>query len=471
MDKDTFIKRTKYIEGGEGVAAEILDVIYDNIITTEFTYANAGQQRFERSNSWLSRWMGESLGSEEDVRAVVMRGNPLLVDLGPKLEQQMPAENSFNYKLNLLKPIPIGSIHFSHLTARAVCLTGVRSRHGPKSTDTLTVRVTKAGVLDRKYDLQPGGKRATLRGWRPFGVILSGSQLIFFSDLSSYQSWQQEEQQASKVATPRRNSSVPLSVEPAVYAGVMMPSALRPTQIVSLAEAVCVHDESYQKYPYVFRLVTGDDQQWLLRATSPTEMDDWMLKINYAAALKTTGVVIRPFKRRDTTDPDEARQRAGHAREKIQGLSHAIEEHCRRLDRALQLRRNLMVLLPCQRSTRDRLMAYAEVIGKRMMDQRIQLQRLECYRDFLEAELAWSITGHPTPKHHGSFKSLSNLLVIPSQNPADLDRLLRRRSQSHPILPNLTLSSARPARIQEETNDDDALSVITVHEEVSKQQE
>lgn len=30
MDKDTFIKRTKVIEGGEGVAAEILDVRYTN---------------------------------------------------------------------------------------------------------------------------------------------------------------------------------------------------------------------------------------------------------------------------------------------------------------------------------------------------------------------------------------------------------------------------------------------------------
>ena len=38
MDKDTFIRRTKIIEGGEGVPAEILDVnIYFEMMTSILT--------------------------------------------------------------------------------------------------------------------------------------------------------------------------------------------------------------------------------------------------------------------------------------------------------------------------------------------------------------------------------------------------------------------------------------------------
>ncbi|CAO3701866.1 unnamed protein product [Rhizopus stolonifer] len=480
MDKDTFIKRTKVIEGGEGVAAEILDVIYDNIVSSEFTYADDPRNRPERANSWFSRWMGDSTHDATNT------SNALLVDLGPKLEQHMPAENSFNYKLNILKPIPIGAIHFSLLTAKPLCLAGVRSRHGPKSTETLTIRVTKAGLLDRKYDLLQGGKRATTRGWRPFGVILSGSQIIFFSDLSSYQAWLLEEKRQE--SQPRRNSTVPHSVsscltepEPAIYPATM-PSYLRPAQIVSLSHAVCIHDENYKKYPHVFRMIMSDGQHFLLRASSHEDMDDWMLKINYAAALKTTGVVVRPFKRRDKTEDAgfSTEKREERAKEKINELCNQIEDQCLILDRELQLRRNLMVLLPCQRSTKDRLIAYAEMTGKRINDKRIDLQQLECYRDFLEAELAWcSSSGKTQPKNQGSFKSLTNLLIIPSipsKETTDMERIMRRRSQSNPILPNLNMSllqlptinqrgqmSSDTTFIKEEEYDDN-ISVIIVND-------
>lgn len=59
MNKDTFIMRTKIIEGGEGVPHEILDVMYDNIVMSEFTYADGHKESIgrtaERSNSWFSK--------------------------------------------------------------------------------------------------------------------------------------------------------------------------------------------------------------------------------------------------------------------------------------------------------------------------------------------------------------------------------------------------------------------------------
>ncbi|CAO3675850.1 unnamed protein product [Rhizopus microsporus] len=470
MDKDTFIRRTKIIEGGEGVPAEILDIMYDNIVISEFTYAKDITTRPERSNSWFSKLISDSttVTSTNSTSNHTNAQPTTFADLAPKLEQLMPAENTFNYKRNILKPIPIMDIHFSLLTAKSLCLAGVRSKHGNNSNNnTFTIRVTKAGMLDRKHDLMHGGKRATARSWRPFGVILSGSQLIFFSDLSSYQQWLEEEEHTSK-KPPRRNSSVPHSVSSmtesasnlsinnatvtsmtSLYSNSNMSTIpplttptlstpntyLRPVQIISLSYAVCIHDEAYTKYPHVFRLITGDGQHFLLRASSDEDMDDWMLKINYASALKTTGARIRPFKRRSNDSTGsvdvkyslEQQKREEEAKEKVQELSDRIEEQIRILDRELQLRRNLMVLAPVQKSTKDRLVAFAEMVGKRIRTKRIELQRLECYRDYLEAELVWCASSQQqsrkvslatssyktTNGRTESFRKLSNLVFTP----------------------------------------------------------
>ncbi|GAA5798560.1 hypothetical protein HPULCUR_003965 [Helicostylum pulchrum] len=478
MNKDTFIMRTKIIEGGEGVAQEILDIMYDNIVMSEFTYADGHKEsigRAERSNSWFSKLKNNDSN-------INTHSSALLADLSQKLEQLMPAENSFNYK-RTIKPIPIMEVHFSLLKAKSLCLAGVRSRSGNDSNNTFTIRVTKAGILDRKYDLVQGGKKATARGWRPFGIILSGSQIIFFSDLSSYQNWLDNEENP-KLSTststsshsdlaPRRNNSFPafstlaesssnLSVNAntvnsmsSLYSAnptsiTPIPTSttsslssnhnntyLRPVQIVSLSYAICICDEEYTKYPHVFRLITGDGQQFLLRADNEKEMDDWMLKINYAATLKTTGVRMRPTKRAtsDTSDSKEQRyhtdrlKREEKGRDKAQELSDRIDEQVKLLDRELQLRRNLMVLSPYQKSTKDRILSFAETLGKRIKIKRIELQRLICYRDFLESELAWCSSQHqsrklslPLPTHLYSLsqttstpiKKLSNLVFTTS---------------------------------------------------------
>jgi hypothetical protein len=168
-------------------------------------------------------------------------------------------------------------------------------------------------------------------------------------------------------------------------------SYLRPVQIVSLSYAICICDEDYTKYPHVFRLITGDGQQFLLRAEDDKDMEDWMLKINYAATLKTTGVRMRPTKRPSTYDVKslDRSKREEKAREKVQELSDRIDEQVKLLDRELQLRRNLMVLVPFQKSTKDRILSFADTLGKKLRKKRIELQRLECYRDYLECELSW----------------------------------------------------------------------------------
>lgn len=269
-------------------------------------------------------------------------------DLYPKLSQLMPPENPYCYK-RVLRPLPVADAYAAFVNARPLQLGGVRSKHhnnrpeSSPSVDTqFTVRVAKAAILERKYDMLPGGKKATARGWRPFGVVLSGSQVIFFSDLGAFESWVANSNKGSQHNTPpsspstttssstsRRfpsfptymattsnnnhsvddptesfssqqslqsnNSNIPIiSNQNDTNNNNSNAQVLRPVQIISLADAVCIHDDSYTKYPYVFRLMTGDGQLFLLRAKNNADLDDWMLKINYAAASKTNNVRLRP---------------------------------------------------------------------------------------------------------------------------------------------------------------------------------
>lgn len=422
----------------------------------------------------------------------------------------MPAENTFSYK-RTLKPIPIMEVHFSILRAKSLCLAGVRSRYGGENnTNTFTIRVTKAGILDRKYDLTQGGKKATARGWRPFGCILSGSQIIFFADISSFQNWldhrEEEQDQGQEPMVPRRNNSFPAfsSITAAAESSssnlstvtstssmynnnsqqqqqqqqqaqnIPANAFLRPVQIVSLSYAICICDEEYTKYPHVFRLITGDGQQFLLRAENDKDMEDWMLKINYAATLKTTGARMRPTKKSnestrsvDTNKHNADRlKREEKAREKVIELTNRIDEQVKLLDRELQLRRNLMVVVPCQKATKDRIVTFADTVGKKLKTKRIELQRLQCYRDYLECELSWCASQQqqqqrkmslPLPSHLYAFttlpptnnsvtlpigsskkesiKKLSNLVfTAPSDEPSPVTTSSSTTSSSHHML-------------------------------------
>ncbi|OAD78356.1 hypothetical protein PHYBLDRAFT_69695 [Phycomyces blakesleeanus NRRL 1555(-)] len=460
MNKETFIIRTRLLDGGENLPAEILDVLYDNIVSTEFVFTDAEPELYtaSKSTSWFSK-----LSKSESSTSL---SASLVADLYPKLDLVMPAENTFSFK-RTLKPINIMDIHLSLMRALPLCLGGVRTRSNPGSgTSTYTVRVTKAGILDRKNDLNQHGKKASARSWRPVGVMLCGSQLLFFAEISSFQSWMDsvEDEQRSTVysggggngngtdgdsggdeqqlmtSTRPRNTSLPVPLvnqprppftppspstsipliqhpPPSLYSSTSLVSTstlhpqqqqppfsptgqsmLQPYQIYSLAEAVCVYDESYVKYPHVFRLITGDGQQFLLRAEDDADLEDWMLKINYAAAIKTTGTRLRqwrypsdqrPVDRREQRKLVERAKREEKAALAISNLSDDIVNHVKALDQDLQLRRNLMVLIPLQKSTKDRILALAELVGKRIREKRIELQRLECYRSFIEKELSW----------------------------------------------------------------------------------
>lgn len=105
------------------------------------------------------------------------------------------------------------------------------------------------GLLERKHELQSGGKKAPVRSWKLFHTVLCGQLLCFFKD---------EEDFYQKKAS---------------------------TAPVNILNARCEKAEDYTKKKHVFRLHLPDGSEFLFLAANEEQCLDWINKISFHAAL------------------------------------------------------------------------------------------------------------------------------------------------------------------------------------------
>ena len=94
--------------------------------------------------------------------------------------------------------------------------------------DVVTLRVTKVGQLQRKEEFMEGGRKVNGRKWKEWSVLLTGSQLLFSRDTN----WAAMIQTRSRASTTNHHSQN------------LLP---RPDEMLSLKDAIAVHDRSYTK--------------------------------------------------------------------------------------------------------------------------------------------------------------------------------------------------------------------------------
>ncbi|KAH8120136.1 hypothetical protein DFH11DRAFT_1500603 [Phellopilus nigrolimitatus] len=290
-----------------------------------------------------------------------------------------------------------------------------------------TLRVTKVGLLNRKDDVSDGGKRASSRKWREWSVILTGSQLLFFRDSAM----------ALDLIAQSHSS------ENKIFSAQF--SFLRPDEHVSVKDAIAVYDSSYAKHGNVVRLVMATGRQILLQAESEIQRNEWIAHINYTSAFKTAGIRMRPvsateearmdagsytldamripsdlsgsasdvvYKDEDKnmtvpsrqapngdainlrvhlSSPDETSKTQSRSKivlSKIHEFEMKIKTTRAQLDSDIRVVRNLAVLTPFQRTTRDRLQASVINLSRHIKQLRLEVVKTACYRDVLAADLA-----------------------------------------------------------------------------------
>ncbi|KRX45020.1 Spectrin beta chain, non-erythrocytic 5, partial [Trichinella murrelli] len=123
------------------------------------------------------------------------------------------------------------------------------TRRGMRRTAPSNDMIEKKGYLERKQDLQSGGKKATIRSWKNYYTILCGQLMCFFKDQQGFCS-------GAAASAP-----------------------------INILHAICQPASEYQKRKNVFKLRTVDGAEFLFSANSFSEMQDWIAKISFHASL------------------------------------------------------------------------------------------------------------------------------------------------------------------------------------------
>lgn len=316
MSKADYIKNTRL----SGVPSEVLECFYDNIVFAPFIFIedplDVNSQRClssETQNKNSSPPKPSALSSNGPTHPLLSRGSKidpyflitkgLLDPLRVNVEAYVPTQSPYSYEgtagpwdeeelqraFLMADVVEVNSADITRTSFFNIGGTGgpfnsmsngvaAQANLSPSAPQPLALRVTKVGVLNRKDDVLAGGRKASNRKWKSWSVLLTGSQLLFFRDTI----W---------VTALSSQDSPP-------DGRIVYPEAapFRPDEILSVNDAIAIHDESYMKYENTLRFVLGDGRQILLQASNELERNEWISRINYASAFKTAGVRMRPLR-------------------------------------------------------------------------------------------------------------------------------------------------------------------------------
>ncbi|KAJ1655975.1 hypothetical protein IWQ61_004362 [Dispira simplex] len=288
------------------------------------TNITRSQSHMPSSGSGLSWVKNKLMGRSRSLaplnpRPVALMQQVTNAMLSPKLGPYVPTQSPYSYhstqsilrdtimrgvfKMNVPMVRP-----YLHAVGHRPQLAIANHTHAEKTGPSVTVlRCTKEGFLVRKVDVLENGKRAPVRNWKDFWVVLSGSQLVLFRNIDWFRNPKNRMPPGGSHRDPSsgggeddvvgHSQASPFSLNPFSFGrdhNVKYASPPpKPHTVIPTINGVCVLDSDYTKYPYVFRFVAGDGRQYLFRASSDDDVDDWMAKINYTAAFKTLEVATR----------------------------------------------------------------------------------------------------------------------------------------------------------------------------------
>ncbi|KAJ7900023.1 hypothetical protein B0H14DRAFT_2671934 [Mycena olivaceomarginata] len=294
MTKADYIKNTRL----PGVPPEVLDCFFDNIVVTPFIFRVGNPLSASTSGSGTTL-LGKTPKVDPYYLIAINGLAPLRVDV----DAYVPRENPYSFqgtagpwdeqdlqmafaKANVIE---VGAATTFRVTTLLSLGPGVGAPLGPMGAfpdtgalpevgngEVLNLRVTKVGILNRKDDFLEGGRKSSNRKWRPWSVILTGSQLLLFRDPA----WAAG--LLAQAESPDAQSTFPQAI-------------FKPDELLSVKDAIAVFDRSYAKYENTFRFVMQDGRQFLLQSSNEQELNEWISRINYASTFKTAGVRMRPL--------------------------------------------------------------------------------------------------------------------------------------------------------------------------------
>ncbi|PIA17614.1 hypothetical protein COEREDRAFT_96543 [Coemansia reversa NRRL 1564] len=267
---------------------------------------------------------------------------------------------------------------FSQLYDQASCMP--MSPALTDSNDNALLRVDMSGHVSRKMERLDNGRRGFVRRWKDIWMVLSGSRLYLFRPSDAAHADGQGSPESAIMSQSAASRS-----------------AMAIQTIISLRNGVAIVDSGYNKYPHVFRILVDNGSEMLVKAPDDDAVAEWMARINCAAAFKTMEIERRMF-----NDPSEdvasggsggnpesdLEPRARLLERKLESLDERLHGIDDKLERCLRLFKQLASMVPLTRQGRSKIVQYASQARERLKELYVSEQRLTCYKDVLELDLA-----------------------------------------------------------------------------------
>ncbi|KAL4910219.1 hypothetical protein BDW74DRAFT_49694 [Aspergillus multicolor] len=417
MQKGDYVKNTR----GEGVAEDVLECFYENISYTPFIRiedSNHSTRHLAKPKKALFRVPSAenlsraSRGEPVDPYALIMDGK--LDSLRPSLKDVMNLEDPYGCNPTT-GPADIDSLHRAFAQSAILQIVSARSRPDafmPASMENpadsnpglVDIKVAKVGLLWRK---DPKKKKAR-SPWQEWGAILTLSHLYFFKDvnwvkslMAQVETHQKEGRRRAVVFKPPLNN-------------------FNPVAMMSTDHAVALLDFSYKKHKHAFLFVRPNSLEEVFLANNETDMNDWLAKLNYAAAFRTTGVGAkgmmtkydaqrnrmsrRPSFQSEMSrfsldkEPTSPSSDVGAAEEFMMARTKLIQQKIReanetlfitqkQLDDILRNARHLQVLTPVHTRAREQLIMAAGRMSAKLKWVRQDIWRTKSHREVLVRDL------------------------------------------------------------------------------------
>ncbi|KAJ5669026.1 hypothetical protein N7462_010096 [Penicillium macrosclerotiorum] len=418
MQKPDYVKNCR----GEGISEDILECFYENISYTPFIHVEDANLR-DRHLAKPRRALFKSTSSEHLPRMAREPVDPytLILDnklgsLRPSLKDVMDLDDTYNHVGTAGLP-DIDDLHQAFTKSGILQIVSLRSRpdafmqgglnnSAESNPGLVDIKVAKVGLLWRK---DPKKKRAR-SPWQEWGALLTFSQLYFFRNVTWVRSLMAQSDAYAKDG--RRGTLV---FKPPL-------ADFKPDGIMSTNDAVALLDHSYKKHKYAFSFVRHNALEEVFLATSEPEMNDWIAKLNYAAAFRTTGVrtkgmiatnyegqryrksqrvrslsSLRSHQSTDkeppspTIDTDIVAEFVAARRQlmgqKIREANEKLFVTQKQLDDLLRNARHLQILTPVNPRARENVIMAAGRMAAKLKWVRQDIWRNKCYREVLLRDL------------------------------------------------------------------------------------